>query len=124
MNNRLDGLGIEIFPLAVYPPHHQIGVITFRTKSIGDKDQAIINAYGYLYKPGILGTICDGLGVLTIAVASIPLMRNLAIYGSFWVLSIYVSSIVLHPVLVSLMPPPRAKPPLEQGRAPTFSRVG
>jgi len=75
----------------------------------GDKKRAIIIAYGYLYKPGILGTICDGLGVLTIAVATIPLMRNLAIYGSFWILSIYVSSIVLHPVLVSLLPPPRAK---------------
>ena len=77
--------------------------------AIGDKNKAIINAYGYLYKPGILGTICDGLGVLTIAVASIPLIRNLAVYGSFWVFTIYVSSIVLHPVLVSLLPAPRAK---------------
>jgi hypothetical protein len=76
---------------------------------VGEKKEAIVFAYGYLYKPGILGTICDGLGVLTIAVATIPLMRNLAMYGSFWVLSIYVSSIVLHPVLVSLLPPPRAK---------------
>ncbi len=77
--------------------------------AIGEQKQAIINAYGYLYKPGILGLITDGLGVLTIAVASIPLMRNLAIYGSFWIISIYVSSIVMHPVLVSLLPPPRAK---------------
>ena len=76
---------------------------------VGEKKEAIVFAYGYLYKPGILGTLCDGLGVLTIAVATIPLMRNLAIYGCFWVLSIYVSSIVLHPVLVSLLPPPRAK---------------
>jgi uncharacterized protein len=77
--------------------------------AIGEKKQAIINAYSYLYKPGILGNICDGLGVLTIAVATIPLMRNLAMYGCFWVLTIYVSSIVLHPVIVSLIPPPRAK---------------
>ncbi|MBU4009605.1 MAG: MMPL family transporter, partial [Proteobacteria bacterium] len=76
---------------------------------VGEQKQAIIRAYGYLYKPGILGLITDGLGVLTIAVASIPLMRNLAIYGSFWIISIYVSSIVMHPVLVSLLPPPRAK---------------
>ncbi len=77
--------------------------------SVGEQKLAIINAYGYLYKPGILGLITDGLGVLTIAVASIPLMRNLAIYGGFWIISIYVSSIVMHPVLVSLLPPPRAK---------------
>ncbi|MBU1053184.1 MAG: MMPL family transporter [Proteobacteria bacterium] len=77
--------------------------------AVGEQKEAIINAYGYLYKPGILGLITDGLGVLTIAVASIPLMRNLAIYGSFWIISIYVSSIVMHPVLVSLLPPPRAK---------------
>ncbi|MBU1053922.1 MAG: MMPL family transporter [Proteobacteria bacterium] len=77
--------------------------------TIGEQKKAIISAYGYLYKPGILGLITDGLGVLTIAVASIPLMRNLAIYGSFWIISIYVSSIVMHPVLVSLLPPPRAK---------------
>ncbi len=74
-----------------------------------DKMGAIIRAYGYLYKPGILGLLTDGLGVLTIAVATIPLMRNLAVYGSFWVLTIYVSSIVLSPVLASLLPPPRAK---------------
>lgn len=75
----------------------------------GDQRQAIINAYGYLYKPGILGLITDGLGVLTIAVASIPLMQNLAIYGSFWIISIYVSSVVMQPVLVSLLPPPKLK---------------
>lgn len=77
--------------------------------AVGEQKQAIISAYGYLYKPGILGLVTDGLGVLTIAVASIPLMRNLAYYGSFWIISIYVSSIVMHPVLVSLLPPPRAK---------------
>jgi uncharacterized protein len=77
--------------------------------AIGDKKKAIINAYSYLYKPGILGNICDGLGVLTIAVMTIPVMQNLAMYGCFWVLTIYVSSIVLHPVIVSLVPPPRAK---------------
>ncbi len=73
-----------------------------------DKMASIIRSYGYLYKPGILGLLTDGLGVLTIAVATIPLMRNLAVYGSFWVLTIYVSSIVLSPVLASLMPPPHA----------------
>ncbi len=77
--------------------------------AIGDKDKAIINAYSYLYKPGILGNISDGLGVLTIAVATIPVMQNLAMYGCFWVLTIYVSSIVLHPVIVKLVPPPREK---------------
>lgn len=76
---------------------------------IGDKRQAIIFAYGHLYKPAIFSIVCDGLGVLTIAVASIPLMRNLALFSSFWILSIYVSSVVLHPVLVALLPAPRQK---------------
>jgi uncharacterized protein len=75
----------------------------------GDKRTAIVNAYGYLYKPGILGLITDALGVLTIAVATIPLIRNLAIYGSFWVCTIYFSSIVLHPVLLSMLPAPGVK---------------
>ena len=76
---------------------------------VGDKKQAIICAYGHLYKPAILSIVTDGLGVLTIAVASIPLMRNLAFFSSFWILSIYVSSVVLHPVLVAILPPPRQK---------------
>ncbi len=76
---------------------------------VGEKKEAIIFAYGHLYKPAILSIVTDGLGVLTIAVASIPLMRNLAIFSSFWILSIYVSSVVLHPVLVALLPPPRQK---------------
>ncbi|MBT8340084.1 MAG: MMPL family transporter, partial [Desulfatitalea sp.] len=76
---------------------------------LGDKNEAIIEAYTYLYKPSVIGILTDGLGVLTIAVSTIPLMRNLAFFSSFWVISIYVSTVMLHPVLLSMLPPPGQK---------------
>jgi hypothetical protein len=76
---------------------------------IGEKYQAIIFTYASIYKPALLGIGTDGLGVLTIAVTSIPLMRNLSFFACFWILSIFASSVVLVPVLISFLPAPKEK---------------
>jgi predicted RND superfamily exporter protein len=75
----------------------------------GDKKKAIIHSYTYLYKPAILSIATDGVGVLTIAVCSIPLMQKLAFVSSFWIISIFISVVTLNPILVSLLPAPRQK---------------
>ncbi len=68
----------------------------------GDKDKAIVKAYAALYPPACLAIITDGLGVLTIAIATIPLMQKLAYFSSFWIISIFVSVVVFNPILISL----------------------
>ncbi|MBU1055440.1 MAG: MMPL family transporter [Proteobacteria bacterium] len=86
----------------------------------GDKETAIIKSYAYLYKPAIVSIVTDGLGVLTIVVCTIPLMQKLGIIGSFWIISIYISVVLLNPILVTFFPSPKTnvksqQPVLENG---------
>lgn len=73
---------------------------------IEDRDKAITKAYSELLAPGTLSIVTDGIGVLLIAVATIPLMRNLAFFCSFWIVSIFVSVLTLNPILLSFLKPP------------------
>jgi len=69
--------------------------------------EAAASAMGELIVPGTLGIITDVAGLLVIMVTSISQMQNLAIFGSFWVLSIIASVEILHPVLICYLPPPK-----------------
>jgi uncharacterized protein len=70
---------------------------------LGDKEAAIIKSYISLYGPGMVA-------ILTIAVASIPLMQKLAFVASFWIISIFFSVVTLHPIILSYVRPPDPHP--------------
>ncbi len=72
-----------------------------------DKDAAIRKSYVEIYSPAMVSILSDGLAILTIAVASIPLMQKLAYVASFWIISIFLSVITLHPIILSYVRPPR-----------------
>lgn len=76
---------------------------------VGNKEKAIIQSYTYLFKPAVLSIVADGLSILVVALCPIPIMRKLAIYSSFWIISIYVGVVTLGPILVTLFPAPRLK---------------
>jgi len=76
------------------------------------RDEAAASAMGALLVPGTLGVVTDVAGLLAILVTTVPQMRDLALFGAFWVGAIAITVEVLHPVLISLLPPPRAR---EQG---------
>lgn len=67
----------------------------------GDKEKAIVTAYSALYPPALLAIVTDGLGVLTICIATIPLMQKLAYFSSFWIITIFVAVVVLNPIIIS-----------------------
>lgn len=77
---------------------------------IGDPDEAKVEvatvAMGELIVPGTLGIVTDVAGLLMILVTSIPQMRELGIFGAFWVASIIITVEVLHPVLICFLPAP------------------
>ena len=77
---------------------------------IGDpeiaKVEAATVAMSELIVPGTLGIITDVAGLLVILVTSIPQMRDLGVFGAFWVLSIIVTVEILHPVLICFLPAP------------------
>jgi predicted RND superfamily exporter protein len=76
----------------------------------GDAKQAKIEvatvAMSELIVPGTLGIITDVAGLLVIMVTSIPQMRDLAIFGAFWVASIIMTVEVLHPIIICYLPAP------------------
>ncbi len=73
---------------------------------LSDKQQAILHSYSHLFAPAIASIVTDGLALLVVAVAPIPLVQKVAIFASFWVVSIFVSVITLHPILLSYINPP------------------
>ncbi len=77
---------------------------------MGDPHEAKIYcatiAMGELIVPGTLGIVTDVAGLLVIMVTSIPQMRDLAIFGAFWVAAIIVTVEILHPILICYMPAP------------------
>jgi predicted RND superfamily exporter protein len=77
---------------------------------IGDPQQAKIYcatiAMGELIVPGTLGILVDVAGLLVIMVTSIQQMRELAIFGAFWVTSILFTVEVLHPIMICTLPAP------------------
>lgn len=77
---------------------------------LGDKDKAIVSSYISLFSPAMVAIVSDSLAILTIAVASIPLMQKLAFICSFWIISIFLSVITLHPIVLTFLGPPKDDP--------------
>jgi predicted RND superfamily exporter protein len=73
---------------------------------LGDKDQAIVASYSHLFAPAIAAIVTDGLALLIAAVTPIPLVQKMALFASFWVVSIFVSVVTLHPIILSYISPP------------------
>jgi len=78
--------------------------------AMGDPEAAKVEAatvaMSELIVPGTLGIVTDVAGLLVILVTSIPQMRELGIFGAFWVSSIIITVEILHPVLICYLPAP------------------
>lgn len=77
---------------------------------LGDKDAAIMQSYLGLFSPALVSIASDGLAILSLAVARIPLVQKLAFLSSFWIFTISISVVTLHPILLSFLNPPHIDP--------------
>jgi predicted RND superfamily exporter protein len=73
---------------------------------LGDKHEAIVQSYSHLFPPAIASVLSDGIGLLLVSVAPIPLIQKIAVFSSFWIVSIIVSVVTLHPIILSVINPP------------------
>jgi len=87
----------------------------------GNKHTAIVNSYSRLFPPAIASIVTDGIGLLVVAVAPIPLIQKVAIFASFWVVSIFVSVVTLHPIILSYIDPPPEGHATEREPSPSLS---
>jgi predicted RND superfamily exporter protein len=74
-----------------------------------DKKEAALVTAVALFKPGVIAILTDILGIALVYIAPIPLLQKLALMGSFWLMSIFFSGMVLSPVLLSFLPVPAHK---------------
>jgi predicted RND superfamily exporter protein len=74
---------------------------------LGDKDAAIMHSYIGLFSPALVSIASDGLAILSLAIARIPLIQKMAYLSSFWIFTISVSVVTLHPIILSFLRPPR-----------------
>ena len=127
-------LGYSLDPLILVVPL----IITARTIShsiqcisryheeclrLENKREAIILGYGELFTPATLSIVTDAIGVLLIAVATIPLMRHLGIFASFWIITIVISVPTLGPALLSLVPAPKSTTLVRASRARIYTGI-
>ena len=79
-------------------------------RRLGNKQEAILSSYLSLFSPALVSIASDGLAILTLAVAHIPLIQKLAYVSSFWVFTISISVVTLHPIILYFIPPPPHDP--------------
>jgi hypothetical protein len=75
-----------------------------------NKQAAILASYLSLFSPALVSIASDGLAILTLALAHIPLIQKLAYVSSFWVFTISISVVTLHPIILYFIPPPPRDP--------------
>ncbi len=75
-----------------------------------NKQDAIMASYLSLFSPAIVSIAADGFAILTLALAHIPLIQKLAYVSSFWVFTIFISVVTLHPIILYFIPPPPHDP--------------
>ena len=78
-------------------------------EALGDKDEACIRSMAELLLPGTLGILTDCIGLLTIALATIPIMHKLGLLCAFWAASIVVTEMLLNRLLILYLPAPRER---------------
>ena len=76
---------------------------------LGDKQEACILSMSELLLPGSMAILTDCVGLLTISLATIPLVQELGILCAFWAASIGVTEMLLNRLLILYLPAPRSR---------------
>ena len=90
---------------------------------IGNREAALVKGYGEMLAPAMLSTFTDAVGLLLISVATIPIMRHLGFFSSFWVMTIVITVPTLNPLLLSFIKPPSADKIERQTRGRIYSKI-
>lgn len=107
----LDPLGLVIpFLIAARAMSHGIQLVERFYAEMTEEvntHQAARKTFESLFRPGSLGVVSDAIGLLLIAIGSIPLNTKLAHYSSLWALCIIVTVLLMVPLLLSVLPKPK-----------------
>jgi uncharacterized protein len=71
-----------------------------------DRHTAIVESYSHLFPPAIVSILNDAAGLFLVTMAPIPIIQKVALFSCFWIFSILVSVVTLHPIILSATRPP------------------
>jgi len=80
-------------------------------------------AFSNLFRPGSLGVVSDAIGLLLIAVGSVPINDKLAVYACLWALSVIITVIIALPCILQLLPTPTVRPAGSSIMARLFRKI-
>lgn len=107
----LDPLGLVIpFLISARAMSHGIQIVEryyLELSHLADHKLAARTTFENLFRPGSLGVVSDAIGLLLIAIGSIPLNTKLAHYASLWALCIIITVLLAVPLLLSVLPKPK-----------------
>lgn len=107
----LDPLGLVIpFLISARAMSHGIQIVERYYQELNDHSDhhaAARSTFENLFRPGSLGVVSDAIGLLLIAIGSIPLNTKLAHYASLWALCIIITVLLAVPLLLSILPKPK-----------------
>ena len=70
--------------------------------------EAAHKTFDSLFRPGTLGIVSDAIGLLLIALGSVPINEKLGIYASIWAACVVFTVLIAVPLILSLLPKPKA----------------
>ena len=83
---------------------------TRSTTAPHDKHTAIVESYSHLFPPAIASIADDGIGILLVVDGADPAdPEGARIFSCFWIVSIIISVVTLHPIILSATNPPGVK---------------
>ncbi|MCG8038349.1 MAG: MMPL family transporter, partial [Candidatus Thiodiazotropha taylori] len=76
-------------------------------EEVDDPREAAHRTFDSLFRPGSLGIVSDAIGLLLIALGSVPINVKLGIYASLWAVCVVFTVLIAVPLLLSLLPKPK-----------------
>lgn len=125
-------MGLEIDPLTLVVPmlltaralSHSIQITRrfyeelYRT---GDQTRAATISLRTMFLPAVLGVMCDVIGLYMLMMVPIPIIWRLGLFCGTWSLMIIPTVVLLSPVLLAMLPPPRDVTKFITAEAPSLS---
>lgn len=91
---------------------------------VGDKKRAAQMSLATMFAPGVLGIFTDVCGLLLVGLAPIPAMERFSLFTGFWALMLIPTSVLITPVVLSLLPVPKNLKEIVSSSDETKEKVG
>lgn len=111
-------LGYNLDPLTLVIPFlisaramsHAIQLVQrfyFELEKDGSARNSAHRTFDALFRPGMLGIVSDAIGLLLIALGSVPINVKLGIYASIWAACVVITVLIAVPLILSILPKPK-----------------